>query len=51
MIISKQKTDQRLIDMVRVKYANQEGINIAAAIFTYINLILIAQIYETKSGE
>ena len=28
MIQSKEKTNQRLIDMIRIKYAHQEGIKI-----------------------
>ena len=35
MIISKQRTDQRLIDMIRVKYAQQEGIDIGFNRFNF----------------
>ena len=35
MIVSKQRTDQRLIDMIRVKYAVQEGINIGFNRFNF----------------
>ena len=33
MILSNNKTDQRLIDMTRVKYAHQEGVKIEFAGF------------------
>ena len=35
MIQSKDKTDQRLIDMIRVKYAQQEGVKIGFGTFNF----------------
>ena len=47
MIQSKEKTNQRLIDMIRIKYAHQEGIKIG---FDRFNLSEDIKIEDIKDA-
>ena len=47
MIQSKEKTNQRLIDMIRIKYAHQEGIKIG---FNRFNLSDDEKIEDMKDS-